>query len=207
MRRKSGKGRFAYEEDYEDDYSDADRLADEVIEEASGAPPTPALSPDLVKLLHDVKEWKKNFILHLKGIVKKPKYTVKEGKPKLEWEYVQLKKPLINDKGLNTLIGIIDGFFAPELQWSKLSKEVIAKTCEDLFCDIAEAIFVNHEEWEIDLTSATLIMDEIGHAIYSFLLRAEGALLLDRITTASERREIVMPQEQRGGLFGGRFRV
>jgi len=162
----------------------------------------PAQAEHLTKLLQEVEKWKKNFILHLQGYTKKAELKSGEEGYDVVWRYEYVGKPMMNDEGINTIISIIDSFFAPELQWSKLSKDIITRTCEDLFCDIAEAIFVNHDRWGVNITSATLIMDEIGHAIYSFLLRAENALLLDRITTASKRTEIV---EAHGGEKSGSF--
>lgn len=111
-------------------------------------------------------------------------------------EWVEMGKPLINDKGISTIRGIIVGHINNVFILSNFDSSEVKDICLNLGMDIIDILTLNYSKWEIDVTNLGVIYTIIINNVYA-MLKGSWKEGIRGLLKETEHRETVIREEGR----------
>lgn len=164
------------------------------------------VSDNLAKTILDTKDQINQFKLSLQGIEQ-----VRDTKTK-KWKTIRVKKPVMNQAGINEIIDILNTYLDKNTFLSIYSEQTINKGVQYLGHDLVDLIADNFREWEMepDFNRIMIIIRKILFIVHTSYNRAlsygreygeRKGMTFEGVTGMTERREIISKEKPR------RFRV
>ncbi len=139
-------------------------ISDIPIKDTQLIPYAAQTSPDLIKWQLDPADIVEELMHSLKGEV----WSTLHGK------YVKRYKPMMNEKGLNNLMGFLSIEISKIKILSNYKEEDVLKSSEEFNYILSDKLFIKYKEWEIDFSDLSTIRRMIGEAVFATLKRAEN---------------------------------
>ena len=157
---------------------------------------------DIVRLRLDLRDLLKQVELHLAN----KEIVVEEGGGVIVEKEVSRGAPLMNARGIRTLMGQLTMILGPHTVQGNLERDQFENILEETSIFIARNIVVERVNWEINVDDLAGIIDYITMAVYIFLTRTiddgERKSYANTMRSVQTNTEAKRPGMLRG-LFGG----
>lgn len=158
---------------------------------------------DIVRLRLDVEGLLKRIELFLAN----KKIVTRATDDSVEEVEISMGEPLMNDRGIQTLMGGLTLMIGPHTVQGNLDKDRFENLMEEVTTYIARDIIVERMNWDVKIDDVPIIIDTITWAIYIFMSRTidDG----ERQSYANTLRSVQTNTMERGSkgimrtLFGG----
>ena len=111
-------------------------------------------------------------------------------------------RPAMNEKGIQTIMGILRKFGNRVHALTSLNEIEIYNTASDMNHVINKELALNYREWEVDLTQYSEVCASASYFIFSVLKQAEEGMTRQLAMTMTKRTEI---SDESPGKKGGGF--
>lgn len=127
--------------------------------------------------------------------------TIENGQAK--WDKMEGVKPAMNDKGINSIMGLLRKFGNRVHALSKYNEDEIYSAASSANHEVNKMLAMNFERWEVDITQYSEICFSASYFIFSVLKQAEDGMTRQLAMTMTKRTEVSdeSPQKQGGGLM------
>jgi len=151
--------------------------------------------PELVQWELDHDKIRKTIEMNLKGYV----WVATEK------QFKQLKVPLLNDEGVDTIIAIVDSYLDKTIALTNMDVKQINKIMIRFSNQLDMALGFRCENWKINRTIRPMISSKIQDVVFAVLMKSREGITLDFLGNTTK---IVQTnqQNQSKGFIGGLFK-
>jgi len=114
------------------------------------------------------------------------------------------KEPMLNPKGVNYIISIVASLNSRDVRLSNLDEKMIRQMALDTENQITDVLFLKKEEFDVDLSYASTIVNTVGNLVLSSLYRALNGFEQEKMKDIARVHETqqIIPPEKKVGMFG-----
>lgn len=119
------------------------------------------------------------------------------------WAKTKGLRPAMNEKGIQTIMGILRKFGNRVHALSKFDAEEIRRASDDMNHNINKELALNFEPWDVDITQFSEVSASGSYFINSVLKQAENGETRQLAMTMTRRTEISdeSPNKKKAGFF------
>lgn len=152
-------------------------------------------NPDLIKWELDHEKIRKTIEMNLKGFV----WSASDR------QFKQLKVPLLNDEGVDTVIAIVDSYLDKTVALTNIDIEQINKIMVRFANELDVTLGFKCTEWEMNRTIRPLISSKIKDVVFFVIMKARAGETLNFLSK-TEKVVQTNQQNQSKGFLGGLFK-
>ena len=115
-------------------------------------------------------------------------------------EWIITKTPIINDDGVRVITGVIKTALNKVTLLSDIEKRDIQYICKAMHIDLAKAIILHHEKYEIDKKNIDILIDNIMNFVYIGLKKSQDGGDRRALTQSTRTTRQIMEGQQGGGI-------